>query len=173
MNQPAKQAMTPARPLPLVIGVTGHRDLRPQDRGQLEGTVRQILLQLQADYPHTSLVLLSALAEGADRLVAQVALELGILLIVPLPMPADAYKREFHSDEARAEFDRLLHQAEKSFGAPPLREAAGNSGAYIAKNSQILLALWDGIDAKKRSGTAEVVRLKLGVLDMPPRTKCS
>ena len=181
MNPAAKQTASPTRPLPLVIGVTGHRDLRPQDRGQLETTVRQILEQLQADYRHTSLVLLSALAEGADCLVAQVALDLGIRLIVPLPMPEEEYKREFTSDNARAEFYRLLQQAEKSFPLPPISETVGNAGnseagrnqayalvgAYIARNSQILLALWDGADSTTTCGTAQVVRFKLRGVDAP------
>jgi hypothetical protein len=167
MHQPAKQAVSASRPLPLVVGVTGHRDLREQDRGQLVATVRQILLQLKADYPHTSLVLLSALAEGADRLVAQVALDLGILLIVPLPRPVQEYKQEFTSDEARAEFDRLLHRAGRSFDLPSIDARAGSAGAYIARNCQILLALWDGGAAENASGTAEVVRLKLGGADSP------
>src|ERR1019366_4670803 len=140
--------------------------------GQLETTVRQILEQLQADYRHTSLVLLSALAEGADCLVAQVALDLGIRLIVPLPMPKEDYKREFTSDDGRAEFDRLLQRAEKSFPSPTLGESDSNAqryaqvGAYIARNSQILLALWDG-GATKTGGTAQVVGFKLNGIDPP------
>ena len=141
MNQPAKLAMSPSRPLPLVVGVTGHRDLRPRDRGPLETTVRQILQQLQADYRHTSLVLLSALAEGADCLAAQVALDLGIRLIVPLPMPEEEYKREFSSDDARAEFDRLLHQAEKSFPLPPIDGSVGNVEDGDAKRAEAYAGL--------------------------------
>jgi len=30
--------------IPLVIGVTGHRDLRPQDRNELTAKVREILV---------------------------------------------------------------------------------------------------------------------------------
>jgi hypothetical protein len=59
-----------AGPLPLVIGVTGHRDLRSEDRETLAGRLREIIAELRVRYPHTPLILLSPLAEGADRLAA-------------------------------------------------------------------------------------------------------
>src|SRR5271170_7773111 len=61
--------------LPLVIGVTGHRDLRADARPAIAAQVREILLNFKTSYPSTPLVLISPLAEGADRLVADVALE--------------------------------------------------------------------------------------------------
>ena len=77
--------------VPLVIGVTGHRDLRTQDVPLLEREVAAIITRLQRDYigeeNETPLVLISALAEGADRIVARVALALGVRLIAPLPLP--------------------------------------------------------------------------------------
>ncbi|HZY59562.1 MAG TPA: hypothetical protein VFE56_07365, partial [Candidatus Binataceae bacterium] len=79
--------------LPLVIGVTGHRDLRPDARGAIAAQVRDILLHFKNSYPSTPIMLLSPLAEGADRLVAEVALEAGIgaSLMAPLPMPREIY----------------------------------------------------------------------------------
>ena len=58
--------------LPLVIGVTGHRDLCQQDVAALEDAVRNCLRELRGICPNTPFVLLSPLAEGADRLVARV-----------------------------------------------------------------------------------------------------
>ena len=56
--------------VPLVIGVTGHRDLRSQDVPALEREVCAIITRMQRDYVgegnETPLVLISALAEGAD-----------------------------------------------------------------------------------------------------------
>jgi len=66
-------------PLPLVIGITGHRALRPVDRAGLEAWVRAVFEDLRKRYPATPLVLLSPLAEGADRLATRVALEGGVL----------------------------------------------------------------------------------------------
>jgi hypothetical protein len=157
-------------PLPLVIGVTGHRDLQPEDTPVLAQTVRQALEQIQAERSHTPLVLLSSLAEGADRLVARLALQLGARLIVPLPMPPAEYEKDFKNPESRAEFRTLLEQAEWQFVVPaeqaaeaiaPVGQARQQrymlAGAFIARNCQILLALWDGEKPVNEGGTSQVV----------------
>ena len=73
--------------IPLILGVTGHRDLRLEDREILASRIRDVIWELRRDYPETPLVLLSPLNEGADRLVAEVALapELGVRLIAVMP----------------------------------------------------------------------------------------
>jgi hypothetical protein len=119
--------------------------------------------------------LLSPLAEGADRLVARVALKNGARLIVPLPMPQDLYEMDFEAPASRAEFTELLQQAESCFALPlngtPEEDIRSQGearndryafvGAYIAQHSQILVALWDGASADAVGGTAQIVRFKL------------
>jgi hypothetical protein len=163
--------------IPLVIGVTGHRDLWPQARDAIAAQVRDVLLHFKNSYPGTPLILLSALAEGADRLVAEVALKAGIgaRLIVPLPMEREVYERDFKSADSRAEFGRLLDAAAHKLEMPtppgvgqeqlqselPARQDQyATVGEFIARNCQVLIALWDGKPGK-RGGTSEVVRLKL------------
>ena len=175
---PDKMKYTPRihGPLPLMIGITGHRDLREEDRERLADQIRKIFADLQNRYPATPLFLLSPLAEGADRLAAHVALEMGMHLAVPLPMSRDEYEHDFATPESRSEFDTLLKQAERSFdlcsGAanpeaikPKTKEGRNQLyaqvGAYIARHSQILIALWDGVDSQEQGGTANVVRFKL------------
>jgi hypothetical protein len=185
---------------PLVIGVTGHRDLRPEDRAKLEEKVKEIFLQLRKDYPETPLILVSALAEGADRLAARMALapHVGVSLIAPLPMPQDLYERDFESlsiletpigalaveSSSLAEFRGLLERAFASFELGLVhgntRETIVEPGAkrdrqyelvgkFIAQNSQILIALWDGVESKRVGGTASVVRFQIaGVADTDP-----
>jgi hypothetical protein len=174
---------------PLVIGVTGHRDLREETVPQLEQKIKEIFLQLHKDYPATPLILISALAEGADRLAAQVALSphLGVRLIVPLPMPVDLYEQDFDrvsvletplgavvvEDSTREEFRTLLGRAANcvvlDFAEGNTLESISKSGPerdrqydlvgrYIAQQSQILIALWDGVDSERVGGTASVVR---------------
>lgn len=159
--------------LPLVIGVTGHRNLAPEDRELLGDGVRRVLRDLQTRYPHTPLILLSPLAEGADRLVAEIFLEEALgQLIVPLPMEMEDYQASF--TESTSHFDALLRQAEKSFviPKPPAREkdSSGNPidwrlpphcyeavGAYLVEHCHVLLALWDGLPLAKPGGTSQVV----------------
>ena len=94
----ALEAAPPAAPdgrLPIVIAVTGHRQLRPADLAQHREHVRELFALLRRRYPSTPLRIVSALAEGADRLVAEVALEEGHELLVPLPLEPADYERDF------------------------------------------------------------------------------
>src|SRR5215472_4267946 len=112
LEMPASRGVS----IPLVLGVTGHRDLRKEDVVELERRVRDLTDQLHNDYPHTSLRLLSPLAEGADRLVARVALESDVELFVPLPVPRDDYERDF--PETSDEFNSLLGRATAVLNLP-------------------------------------------------------
>jgi hypothetical protein len=166
-------------PLPLIIAVTGHRDLRPADVATLEGLVRTIVAETAARYPHSPLVVLSPLAEGADRLVARVAMAQGARLIVPLPLPRALYEQDFESPDSLAEFRALVDAAESVFELPvmhgntlqgiaqqgePRNRQYAQVGAFVARHSQVFLALWDGVTdgmEEKHGGTAEIVRFRL------------
>jgi hypothetical protein len=176
MNRPTSTTGAAVRdPLPLILGITGHRDLRPEDGADLEARVRAILEDLRKRYRDTPLVLLSPLAEGADRLAARVALDCGTRLIVPLPMSQAAYERDFQTPSSVVEFRDLLCRADRSFelawaglGDEGTSGVSGGDrdwayalvGAYIAHHCQILIALWDGEDSDREGGTAQVVRFK-------------
>jgi hypothetical protein len=171
-------------PAPLVLGVTGHRDLRPGDLDPLRAKVREIFAELRALYPSTPFILISSLAEGADRLVAGIALEPTnqTRLIVPLPMPQAVYETDFDSAGSVAEFRDLLTRAAYTFQIPlpagvsedaiaqpgPARNRQYElQGYYLAEQSQILIALWDGVDSGKPGGTSEVVKCQLHGVPRP------
>ena len=50
--------------LPVTLGVTGHRDV--QDTEQLLTLLESEISAIQARYPHSPVMALSSLAEGAD-----------------------------------------------------------------------------------------------------------
>jgi hypothetical protein len=54
--------------IPLVVGITGHRDPAAVSVAAVEEAVRAILRSIRRSPPKTPLFVLSALAEGADRL---------------------------------------------------------------------------------------------------------
>ena len=160
--------------IPLLVGVTGHRDLRDEDLPRLRSIVGKIFTDLKAAYPSSPIILLSALAEGADRLAAHIALDQGMELIVPLPMALEDYRTDFKTAASQAEFAGLLKKAKLVFVAPdvpgfqpvesgqdePRSWSYARVGNYIVKYSHILLALWDGDSAEKTGGTSQVVRQK-------------
>jgi hypothetical protein len=155
---------------PLVFGVTGHRDLRAEDIAGLEARVREILLGFRKQYPATPFILLSPLAEGADRLVARVALEQDIRarLVVPLPMPQSAFEADFTAAGSLAEFHELLGRADDHWPLDTVAHQPGPErdlqyeagGKYIARECEILIALWDGVQSGKVGGTAAIVRFQ-------------
>jgi len=157
----------------LTIGVTGHRDLLADEIPALKKLVREFFLQLKGDYPDLDLQLITPLAEGSDRLVADVATELDIDLIVPLPMPQDEYEQDFSSVDAIQAFRDSLDKA-RVIHLRTLPEARGHPvtsedrarqyaqlGVFISNHSQILLALWDGKSSVATGGTAGVVKYHL------------
>jgi hypothetical protein len=159
----------------LVVGVTGHRDLRDEQLPGLRAQVRDFFLGLRRDYPALPLTLLSPLAAGADQLVTAVARELGVRVVAVLPVPATMYYDDFEDPQARATFDQQLAEAEVM--ELPLRPAtdadaiaqAGHArdlqyaqaGIFASSHCHILLALWDGEPSGLLGGTAQVVSFHL------------
>lgn len=167
---------TGAGKIPLVVGITGHRDILEQDWPVYEEAVKDFFSALRTDYPNTPITLISALAEGADRLVARIALECGHELIAPLPFPLEEYERDF--PDSVTEFRELLGEipASNSFSLPLAEDNTSVSiqqdsasrdlqyasiAAYLASKSHVVLALWDGKYEIKTGGTAEVVNFML------------
>jgi hypothetical protein len=162
--------------IPLYIGITGHRDIRDEDKTILKESVKKILREKIKQCPDTPIVLLTPLAEGADRLAAWAAIECGISFICPLPMPVDEYRNDFITPGSLYEFNELLEKSEKWFeialpegtNSEDLRkdktkreEQYYRIGFYIARYSQLLIALWDGVEQVKHGGTAHIVNLKI------------
>ncbi len=159
--------------MPLVIGVTGHRDLRADELPRIRFEVRNLLRELKERYHSRRLRILSPLAEGADRLVAKEAVELGLDLAGVMPMPRDIYYQEFSGDESIAEFEALYDLAVDVYDLPIARNGTlesisrpgrardlqyAQSGVFLSAHSHILVALWDGKTSGQLGGTAQVVR---------------
>ncbi len=167
-----------------VIGVTGHRMGRAlQQRASLTKAIEDVLDAIVAEHSDAAFTLLSPLAEGADRLVARIALERipQVRLEVPLPLPYEIYARDFGSHESMSrgesieEFQALLGRA-SFYVEMPLKFATlaeleqtdpdgqqqraqqyALAGAYVTQRSHELIAVWDGIASNLIGGTAQVV----------------
>lgn len=150
--------------LHLRAGVTGHRDIDVNDEA-LASQVRGALDRIgqyrtgTADTP-VSLTVVSALAEGADRIVAREAMKRGASLEAVLPLPAGDYLTDFESDTSKAEFCSLLREASAITEVPMAGqrdEAYERAGQAVVDRSDVLIALWDGHVAQGQGGTAHVV----------------
>jgi hypothetical protein len=164
----------------LCVGVTGHRReaLSADCLARLPGQIRDALNLLTgaaaavrasaADCFSTAesrFVFVSPLAEGADQIAAEVALELGFSLQAVLPFVRDDYRRDFNDDRAAARFDALVGKSDSVLELPGVR--TDEPGAYMmagratVAHCDVLIAVWDGLPARGHGGTAEVVQLAI------------
>ena len=85
--------------IPIILGITGHRNIEKMDYENLKISVRKIFDYLEKEYSSTPIVILSPLADGADRLVVEVSLESKykdkINTIISLPFNEDIYIQTF------------------------------------------------------------------------------
>lgn len=145
----------------VAVGVTGHRILAETEK--LAAGIDEALERIARAFPGRRLAVVSALAEGADRLVADrvLARHQG-RLIVALPLATSDYQRDFKTDTSKAEFQSLLARADEIVELPPasLREQAYEAvGSYVLDHCDALIAVWDGQTSQGRGGTGEVVAL--------------
>jgi hypothetical protein len=189
----------PPRPgLALAVGIIGHRTNRlPSDPAKLAQIAKEISAVLAAigreavaahnkyaEYFSRQLpvvAVVSGLAEGADRLGAQAAIELkrttsdaGVAfeLDVPLPFPIEVYEQDFKTDQSKSEFATLLKHCRYALTLPGERSRPGDSdqraavrenrsyeeaGLTLLNQSDLILAVWDGKPGAGRGGTRDLL----------------
>lgn len=141
----------------LHVGVTGHRRLdRLEETREAVERAFDLIVEF---HPGRPVCVVSQLAEGADRLVARVALERGFRLAAILPFPRDEFRNDFGSAASRAEFDELTSRAHVEELPMPADRTAGyaSAGHCMVDRAQVLIAIWDGQEDPRPGGTAEVV----------------
>jgi len=159
------------------IGVTGHRDMLPEDIETAGQISRELLTSLKSSMPGTEISVISGLAEGADRIFAEAALELGMLVEAVLPMPLIYYKRDF-DQTSLADLERILDAEQVECIELPLTpglesddqtwpEGARNTlyanlSDDLRRRSNLLVALWDGKFKNLTGGTDDTVVKYLG-----------
>ena len=145
------------------IGITGHRNLDEKFIENYKQKVSIKLKKLKKEY--SEIILYSALADGADRLIVYEAIKLDIKFVAILPMKKDVYENDFNTI-SKIEFDKLLNKAysivqiaqKNTFSKDIQYELSGH---YISDNSKLLFALWDGKDTGLQGGTSEIVKYHL------------
>ena len=179
---PVVQVHPPRPRCVLNVGITGHRGDRLTDA--LAPAARERVTEVLSLVAHVvgevhlkgaawfngdrpELRLISALAEGADRLGASVGVEMGWRLDCPLPFEAPIYAEDFQSAESRAEFEALLARADRVLELPGERAAAAAAyslvGGAILGSADILVAIWNGQGSGGRGGTGDVVASALAI----------
>ena len=169
----------PKTRLVIRVGVTGHRPnhLKESDIPLLRKQIHRALQSVRnagAEIAGDSLAgydshdpqfrIISPLAEGSDRLVAEEGLALGYELQSPLPFPADDYESDFATSESKKHFRELLKQATAVLELDGSREnqdsqnrAYESVGRTVLRHCDLLIAIWDGAEVRSQGGTAQIV----------------
>lgn len=150
-------------------------DLESDDIPKLRNAVGAFLRELKGHLPETEIHVMVGMAAGADLLVAQAALDVGVRVEAVLPMPLEHYAEDFDPDTLRL-LKNLLARADvrcTELLAPPHR--GGDVGAAhhrdrlysnltetLIRRSSIMLALWDGQSSPLPGGTTDTVLRFLG-----------
>jgi len=165
----------------LRVGVTGHRmppklpheseaPLRARIDGIFDafaGAARKFENTSLANLPARDsalardFVVVSSLAEGADRIVAEAGLAGGCKLEAVLPLKVDEYAKDFATAQSRTKFDSLLARAAQVVsldGSPAERPHAYEAaGLFMLEDIDVLITIWDGEIAAGVGGTAQIV----------------
>jgi len=163
----------------LAVGVTGHRldsisaeawphvGRRLAEALDLLGAEARALAAREAAMfanAPPAFTLVSPLADGADQLAAEVGLARGFRLQAILPFERGLYREDF-SPEGRERLDDLLARAGCVLELPGARSDSANAyvqaGRATVAHCDLLIAVWDGLPARGRGGTGEIVDLAL------------
>ena len=153
----------------LTLAITGHRDIIETE--ELRRDVKTYFEKLIKENETTEITLLSPLADGADRFVAKIFLELqkeheGLGLVVPMPFSKERYLLDF-DERSKKEFLALLEKVDGAFQIPSMGDKPyAELGRYIVNVSDVLLALWDGTYNGKAGGTGDVVAYSYGRVEL-------
>jgi hypothetical protein len=168
------------RPIVLNVGITGHRAgalTAPLVR-QLRPTVytvfrelREATLRLRDSEPgfcsdtDADLRLHTPLATGADQIAAICARSTGYFVRALLPFEPHEYRQDFAPGVELDGFEQALAAADEIVALPGLRsdlEAAYvEVGQSVVRHADVLVAIWDGEEARGPGGTGDVVDLAL------------
>ena len=178
--QPREGGDHPPRPrFGLTVGITGHRaEALPSAEldtiaARLDETLHLLqaealaILQREAEFFSDEpplFTLVSPLASGTDQMAAVIARDQGWALQAVLPFEAHPYRAE-QGEVPPPDFDRLIKETSCLLELPgdpqdPV-EAYVMAGRATVAHCDLLIAVWDGLPARGRGGTAETVETAL------------
>lgn len=101
----------------------------------------------------------SPIADGADQITAELALELGWELQAIIPFARDVYRASLADNAARERFDALIARATCLLELPgdpdDSLDAYIMTGRATVAHCDVLIAVWDGKPPRGRGGTGK------------------
>ncbi len=133
----------------MIAGITGHREL--QNIEWIKATMKEVISEMEITYGVT------CLASGADELFAELLRHESISYTAVIP--CINYETTFEK-EGLKKFVFSKSRASKLIelnNDNPSEKAFDEAGNTVVDNSEILIAIWNGQEAKGLGGTADIV----------------
>ena len=162
--------------IPIVIGVSAHREIENKYIPEIEKKVSGVIDYFLKEYPHSPILMLNGMAKGGDLLCAKVAKEkfengnpVRICMVIPDEEQAYLNGCSKHGDDFSLEDKKLYNDIKNCktqygklviddipFVVPDMEKTGETTrqykfrqqAIYVATKCHVLLALWDGKGAK-------------------------
>jgi len=154
------------------VGICGHRDLMFLEIEKYKKEMIEILKKLINIYSDNEIFVVTSLAEGADRIIVECAMSLGLRYEVVLPMDVTLYKKDF-DEISKKDFNTFFFSAAGSFTMPFVEDNTLDqimqygecrdrqyqfAGKEIVGRSNHMIFLYDGVDNSFIGGTADIFK---------------
>ena len=157
---------------PFFVGLVGHRKLREEEVDRIQREFDQQIALLLKRLKSTRIIVLTSLAEGADRIVQSSMYRDKLSVCAVLPFAQREYAKDFSSGKASSEFKQALTDCDYVITYPEADTSKRYLGKardkgyrdcarWISDNSNLLIVVWDGKKPGKVGGTGDTVEYRL------------
>ena len=153
--------------IPLIVGLIGHRKLPAQELEGIVAEFDEFVAGLLGSLQHTPILLLTSLAEGADRIALSSRFRDSLTICAVLPFELEDYRNDFEDAESLQDFEESLNSVDQyvePFARGTMsaqrnldyRECAN----WISERSNILVAVWNGKYNDEPGGTSDTINYR-------------
>ena len=163
---------------PFVVGLIGHRELSEQELPRLQSEFDGYIEKLLRILPNTPILVLTSIAEGADRLAHSSKFRNQIKICAVLPMEKKEYAKDFMTKSSLRSFRNAVQESDYVYGLKnrhtrswttqnSRNKAYAECGRWISDKSNALFVVWDGRDSRGVGGTSDSVKHRQKSLSVP------
>jgi len=157
--------------VPIVVSVTGHTDIPEDNRDRIRAEVRHFLEGMRENYPHSDIILMSAMTNGSDLTAASVAKDMGLYIAPVFLEESEVSGSNVSSDQNTKDFRDVMSYAkclDPKIIDPPYEDYPRRMrelGAFLVSYSHIMIVLWDGRSYSKNGGTYATLKMAINGCD--------
>ena len=154
--------------IPLTIGLIGHRKLPSQELDGIVAEFDDFLAGLLGSFKHTPILLLTSLAEGADRIALHSRFRDSLTICAVFPFEIEDYKSDFQGEHSLKNFEDSLNRVDQCIEAFSSDSKSSQRNLdyrkcanWISDRSNILVAIWNGKFNDEPGGTSDTINHRM------------